>query len=221
MSSPSLPNAILCDFNGTMTNRDMLAALVDSYGHHEFLRRISDARSRGLLSLRERIAAEARVITCTLDEADARLTSLVEFDTTFIPFYRQRIRGAISLTIVSSGIEELIVRTLDRHGIRRVPLFANGVEPRPDGWRVLFRDSTPEGNAKRPYVEAAQRNGYRVVAIGDDESDFAMALVADVRFAKRASPLHRFLEARGVSHHVFNTFDDVSEQLAEQRLLGR
>lgn len=213
-------SAIFCDFNGTITNRDMLAALLESFGKGFVLREILGARSRGFFTLRESIAAQARALTCSLDDADARLDSLIAFDKTFGSFYRRNIAGGQSLVIVSSGIEPLIVRMLARHDITAVPVFANGIDASPGGWRVLFRDESPEGNAKRPYVEAAIQNGYRTIIIGDDESDFEMATIAEVRFARRASPLHEFLQTRHFDHYVFDSFDDVARLCDEERLLA-
>ncbi len=215
MNRQSLPLAIFSDFNGTITSEDMLAALLRSYGKDDVLEQISQARSRGLMSLRERIASEACNLTCSLEEADERVARTLYFDESFCRFYRQYVSEGISLTIVSSGIEPLIVRLLSRYAVRALPVFANGVDPRPDGWRVLFRDTTAEGNAKQPYVEAAMQAGFRTAIIGDDESDFGMALVADVRFAKRASPLAAYLDRLGVNYDAFETFDDVSKRLRE------
>jgi 2-hydroxy-3-keto-5-methylthiopentenyl-1-phosphate phosphatase len=106
--------AVFSDFNGTITDRDMLAALLQSYGHDALLAQITAERN-------------------------------------------------------------------ERYGVDTLPIFANGVEARSDGWRVQFRDETTEGNAKRRYVEAVARDGYSTVVVGDDQSDFDMAFAADVR----------------------------------------
>lgn len=219
MSGSKAQSAIFCDFNGTVIDRDMLAVLLESFGKANLLRELRDARSRGFLTQRECIAAQARALTCSLDEADARLRSLVTFDETFEPFYRRNVASRVPLVIVSSGLEPLIARMLERHHIA-APILANGVEASPKGWTVAFRDATPEGNAKRPYVEAALRDGYKTVTIGDDESDFGMAAVADVRFARRGSPLHAFLVERNLDHYPFDAFEDVSRRCAEERLLA-
>lgn len=212
--------AVFSDFNGTITDRDMLAALLESYGHDALLARVTEERRRGLLSLRERIAREAGALKCSLAEADARLTTLVTIDPSFLSFHRQCVEKGIVLAIVSSGIEPLIERMLERHGVT-LPIHANGVEPRSDGWRVQFRDATPEGNAKWLYVEEAARDGYRTVVIGDDESDYTMGLVGDIRFAKQGTPLERFLSDRRLPFSSFDTFDDVWERLAQERALAR
>ena len=212
--------AIFADFNGTITNRDMLAALLESYDRKTLLASITQARNNGFLSLRERIAREAAAITCSLMEAEARLRTLVTIDPAFPPFYRRCLSEGVSLVVVSSGIESLITRILGRYGIDTIPVFANDVDPRPDGWRVKFRDSTAEGNAKRPYVEAAARDGYRTVIVGDDESDFGMAIAADVRFAKCGTPLETFLQECGLAFHAIESFDDVYERLALEHLLA-
>lgn len=213
------PAAIFCDFNGTITDRDTLAALVEFYGHHDVLEHIARARALGSISLRERIAAEARFLTCSLEEATLRLRSIVSYDETFTRFSRQCARQGVALVILTSGIEPLVAEVLAYHRVRDVPVVGNGVFVTLEGWRVRFRDATPEGNAKAPYLEKARKDGVRTIAIGDDESDFEIASIADVSFAKRESVLDRYLRETRHPHYVFDTFHDVFERLVWERVL--
>lgn len=211
---------VFSDFNGTIVEPDMLAALLGAYGHSALLQQVEDGRMRGYVSLRERIAAEARALTCSLAEADALLDTLLSFDESFTSFCERCTWANVSVTLLTSGIEPLVRNMLVRHGIESIPLIANDVDDRRDGWLVRFRDATPEGNAKHPHVERARREGRRTVIVGDGESDFEMARIADVRFAKRASPLDAFLKSVRLPYHAFDTFEDVWERLCWERLLA-
>lgn len=213
------PAAIFCDFNGTITDRDTLAALLEFYGHHDVLEHIARARLQGSIGLRERIAAEAGFLTCSLEEAALTLRSIVSYDDTFTRFSQQCVRQAVPLVILTSGIEPLVADMLAYHRVREVPVIGNGVFVTLEGWRVRFRDATPEGNAKAPYAEKARKDGLRTIAIGDDESDFEIASSADVSFAKRESVLDRYLRDMRRPHYVFDTFHDVFERLVWERVL--
>ncbi|MGH7715988.1 MAG: HAD-IB family phosphatase [Vulcanimicrobiaceae bacterium] len=211
--------AIFSDFNGTITDRDTLPTLLEAYGLREAVDRTNDARATGVLNHRERIAAQARALTQSIEEAAATLNSIVRFDAGFTRLQAACAHDGIALTVLSSGLEQLIRPMLRRHGCDAIALVANEAEPRSDGWRVRFRDTSPHGCAKQSYLERARRRGMRTVAIGDDESDFEMAAVADLCFAKRESALQAYLRGTDRTHYAYATFDDVIEQLASLGIL--
>jgi 2-hydroxy-3-keto-5-methylthiopentenyl-1-phosphate phosphatase len=112
--------------------------------------------------------------------------------------------------VVSSGFRELIEPLLARERVA-VELLANGVDARPDGWRVRFRESAlcPEcGEAcKRASLPAGD-----VVYVGDGYSDRCAALAAARVFAR--GDLARDLAARGVAYEPFDDLHDVAAALA-------
>lgn len=165
------------------------------------------------MTLREVLARETALITCTLEEADAFLAAESRFDPFFADFVQCcRTRGW-PLTILSSGVAPLIERALERNGVPGVPVRANEVDARPDGWIMHFRDESDNGHDKAADVREAKARGSQTVYIGDGYSDFEASLEADVRFAKAGRSLVGYLRERGLAFTEFSNFAQVSRAL--------
>jgi 2-hydroxy-3-keto-5-methylthiopentenyl-1-phosphate phosphatase len=115
--------------------------------------------------------------------------------------------------IVSSGFHELIEPILEHEGVE-VELHANRVDPRPEGWRVLWQydehcDSCGE-SCKRSIVQRFAGDG-ELVYVGDGYSDRCAAEASDRVFATKG--LARYLDERGISYERFDDFHDVARGL--------
>lgn len=165
------------------------------------------------VSLREVLAAQTHFVRGSLDDADALVARRAHVDPSFVTLVRRCKRDGIPIVVLSSGIQPLIERALAREGISDVPVYANDVDPSSDGWTMRFRDESDNGHDKAAAVRALQRDGYRVVFVGDGHSDFDAGLTADVCFAKRGHALERFLQSRGATYEPFSTFAEVEAAL--------
>jgi 2-hydroxy-3-keto-5-methylthiopentenyl-1-phosphate phosphatase len=165
------------------------------------------------MTLREVLARETALITCTLEQADAFLAAESRFDPSFADFFAGCSERGWPLTILSSGVAPLIERALERNGLAGVPVRANDVEARPDGWIMHFRDESDNGHDKAADVREAKARGSQTVYIGDGYSDFDASLAADIRFAKAGRSLVRFLQEREASFTEFTNFKEVAAEL--------
>jgi 2-hydroxy-3-keto-5-methylthiopentenyl-1-phosphate phosphatase len=124
------------------------------------------------------------------------------------PGFRELVERHHPLTL-SSGFEELIRPLLAREGIE-VELVANRIDPRSDGWRVIWnRDEPCEvcGDwCKRGGLPAG-----RFVYVGDGYSDRCPALAAERIFARAG--LSEYLEAESVPYEPFEDLHDVLRAL--------
>ena len=86
---------------------------------------------------------------------------------------------------MSSGFVETIVPFLHTIGLGDLEILANSIDPRPDGWRVEWRDEA----ICAVCGEACKRGGLpvegEVVYVGDGISDRCAAQAADRVFATR------------------------------------
>lgn len=165
------------------------------------------------MTLREVLAAQARFVTVSLDDADAYLAQRTRFDPSFKPFVETAEARGARITILSSGVEPLIERALARNGVSHVRALANGVRADSSGWEMLFRDDSDNGHDKRADVLAASQAGDSTVYIGDGFSDFDAAVAAGRRFAKRGRALERYLHERDIAFTPFTHFDEVQRAL--------
>jgi HAD superfamily phosphoserine phosphatase-like hydrolase len=163
----------------------------------------------GEISLRDALQAEASLVRAGFDEACAVLEKAVRFDPTFADFVEDCEARGVALAIVSSGVEPVIRRALERHGLARVPVIANALDPDPNGWHIRFRDALANGTDKAAIVRAARDDGAFVTYVGDGLSDFDAALAADYVYAKRGRRLERFVSSRGVPFTAFSHFSEL------------
>lgn len=113
--------------------------------------------------------------------------------------------------IVSSGFHELIEPVLEREGID-VEVRANRLDPRPAGWRSVFRSAEACSVCGEPCKRADVVQLEPFAYAGDGFSDRCVALAAARVFARDG--LATYLEAKGAPYEPFEDFYDVAEALA-------
>jgi 2-hydroxy-3-keto-5-methylthiopentenyl-1-phosphate phosphatase len=198
MPSPRL----VLDWDGTVTAEDTLHVAIERFGDVDVFRRLEEAYGRRL-TIHEVIACEMETITAPLEEVTSYLVEHVPV--------RHGFRELVDLhdpLIVSAGFVELIEPVLAREGVD-ARVLANELDPRPDGWRVRFRDETPCEICGEPCKRAAVlAAGGDVVYVGDGISDRCAALAASRVFARDG--LARWLDEQGVVYERFEDLGDVT-----------
>jgi 2-hydroxy-3-keto-5-methylthiopentenyl-1-phosphate phosphatase len=205
-------SAVFVDYDGTITDLDTFDVLVRHYAGDAAWQAIEESLQRGDVTLREALQTEASLVRAAFDEACEVLERSVAFDPAFGDFVADCERRGIAVTIVSSGVEPVIRRALERHWLGEVPVVANGLEADPSGWRIRFRDELANGTDKAGLVRAARERGEFTTYIGDGLSDYDAALTADVVYAKRGRRLAHFLAGRGVPFTAFGSFAELMER---------
>jgi 2-hydroxy-3-keto-5-methylthiopentenyl-1-phosphate phosphatase len=98
---------------------------------------------------------------------------------------------------------------LAREGVE-LPVLANEVEARPDGWVVRFRDETVCATCGEPCKRGGLA-GEPYVYVGDGYSDRCAALAAERVFARDS--LAAYLGDRGFPYEPFRDFTDLHARL--------
>jgi 2-hydroxy-3-keto-5-methylthiopentenyl-1-phosphate phosphatase len=205
---------IVVDFDGTVTQEDLLDTIASRFGDPEVYREVDEGLDEGRLTLREVITREYEPVRRPLEEIVAWELENVSIR----PGFRELVRLAKSegwrFVIVSSGFHELIEPILEHEGVA-VELHANRVDPRPEGWKVLWQydetcDSCGE-SCKRSVVQEFAGDG-ELVYVGDGYSDRCAAEASDRVFATKG--LARYLDERGIPYERFDDFHDVAHRLA-------
>ena len=204
---------VCVDFDGTITDLDTFDHLVVTCASEDAWRYYECQLTRGTMSVRDALDAQARLIRGTVDDVDRLLVQSVRFDPTFASFVRRCRSRDIALVVLSSGIGELIRRAMVRNDLAEVEVRANEADPSPQGWTMRFADESDNGHDKAAAVRAFQRDGARVVFVGDGISDFDAALAADVRFARAGRSLERFLKKKNVGFTSFSSFAQIERAL--------
>ncbi len=196
---------LVLDWDGTVTEVDSLHMVLNEFGDV----RVYDAAENRLgreLTLHEVIALEFETVRAPLVEVVDWLRENVRVRAGFAEIVAER-----APIVVSSGFHELIEPVLEREGVE-VDVRANRLDPRPDGWRALFRTSDVCGVCGQPCKREDVVPLGRFAYVGDGFSDRCVSLAADRVFARDG--LARYLQAEGVPFEPFVDFYDVERALA-------
>ena len=197
---------LVLDWDGTVTEEDTLHRVVERFGDVAVYEHAESELGR-TMTLNEVIAEEFATVTAPLDEVVAWLLE----DTRVRPGFAELAREYRPL-VLSSGFHELIEPLLDREGLRdAVELRANRLDPRADGWRVLFRARAQCASCGEACKRSDLPQDGEVVYAGDGHSDYCAALAADRVFA--TGSLARWLEKRGVPFRPLTDFFALAEEL--------
>lgn len=210
---------IFVDFDGTITERDLLDAIAQTFGDPEVYAEVDRGLDDRTLTLHDVLRREFEPVTAPLEEVVAWVLEHAEIRPGFHEFARGAGERGDRLVILSSGFRELIEPVLAGAGLGELELVSNSIEPRPDGWRAQFRDTTTCevcGEPCKRRTVVGESGGGPVVYVGDGISDRCGAAASDVVFARRG--LARWLEEQGTPFFPFDDFHDVIGGLASRGL---
>jgi HAD superfamily phosphoserine phosphatase-like hydrolase len=209
-----MPVAWLCDFDGTVSPRDIGAAFAERFSPGGSAARVPELGEwlAGRIGHRELTRAQCAQVRAPYAEALA-FTRGFALDPAFAPFVRAVLARGDQVMVVSEGFDFYVRDHLERAGLGSLPWAANSLSFAPDG-RVTpefpFADPACEdcGNCKARHVRHHQAIGFRVVLVGDGASDRHGALAADVVLARGA--LREWCRAGGHACVEVNDFRDVA-----------
>jgi 2-hydroxy-3-keto-5-methylthiopentenyl-1-phosphate phosphatase len=210
-TSPQQATTIVLDFDGTITEDDLLDRIAREFGDPAVYQQVEDGLHAGTVTLQECITREYEPVTLPLDEAVAWVLERVRVRPGLPELVALAQERGWGVRVLSSGFDELIRPVLAAAGVDGVDVVANSVDARPDGWQVRWRDET----ICTVCGEACKRTGLpadgEVVYVGDGISDRCAAGAADRVFAIRG--LARYFDRHTMPYEPFQDFHDVVEAL--------
>ena len=204
--------SLVLDFDGTITEEDLLQQVSVRFGDADVVREVDGALAEGRISLREEITREFAPVRTPLSDVVAWVLGEVRIRPGFGELVGLARSRGWPVLVLSSGFHELIEPVLAREGVE-AEIKANRLDPRLDGWRVLWRDGSVCPVCGQPCKRAALPSSGEIVYIGDGYSDRCAALASSRVFATRG--LATYLDEQGRSYDRFEDFFDIA------RVLGR
>jgi len=211
--SRRFPVAILCDFDGTITPIDISDLIFRKFAACGLY--YSEQWLKGLIGTREEIVSTFATVSAGKKEIEAALVA-IPIDETFTELIAFARVAGIELAIVSDGLDWPIEVVLREHGIQGVRVFSNHVVF--DGEKLGFEfpwydPSTPHYGVCKPLIiQSYHAKGYKVIFIGDGQSDQAAVSEADLVFAKDG--LADYCRNTGIEALTYTNFTDVCSQIA-------
>ena len=169
---------LVLDWDGTVTERDTLALVMEWFGDAATYRRNGQLMGRSLTH-DQALEGSFATVRASLPEVVDRLLRNVRIR----PGFQALVQRHQPL-VISSGFHELIEPFLAREGVR-VQLLANRVDARPEGWQIRFRDRGVCTACGEPCKRSSLPQG-EVAYAGDGYSDRCAALAATRVFATGA-----------------------------------
>lgn len=213
MSGPrsGMPIAVLLDYDGTISLRDIGDQLMTRLGTDQQAVAAMDARYvAGEIGSRELIAWNMDMLP--RDPVLLReVASTIPQDPGIVELVALCRRLGIVVEVVSDGLGFYIESNLARLGLDDVPIYTNRNLVQGGGEGVSFPFGHPVcrvcGTCKRERVRGHADAGRLVVFVGDGPSDRYAAWHADVTFAKDS--LREWCESAGVETQPWETLADV------------
>ncbi|HEY2937071.1 MAG TPA: haloacid dehalogenase-like hydrolase [Gaiellaceae bacterium] len=197
---------LVLDWDGTCTAVDSLHLVLEEFGDPEVFTRVEGQLLAGTISYRDLMEQEFATVRAPLDDVVAFLLENARLRPGF-----HELAEAHDPLILSSGFRELIEPVLAREGVV-LEVRANRIDPRPDGWRIRWRDET----ACAVCGDLCKRSGLPegdAVFVGDGYSDRCAAGAAMRVFARDG--LAEYLDGAGAAFEGFDDFFDVLHALDE------
>jgi 2-hydroxy-3-keto-5-methylthiopentenyl-1-phosphate phosphatase len=212
--------AVVCDFDGTAIYEDIADALSKRYLGEERWQDINRRFERGDISFRDLLHELFEPIAASPEEIHDFAKAHAHFRPGFVRLMDLARDRDVPFILASGGLDIYIrpaLELLPPHLATSVALHANHAEHREGGLAISFpyddaADSCGTcGSCKGAIVRGLQRQGYRVIAIGDGNADRCMARVADRLYAR--DRLQAWCDQQRVPYTPFETLDIVADAL--------
>jgi 2-hydroxy-3-keto-5-methylthiopentenyl-1-phosphate phosphatase len=215
------PPILFLDFDGTISERDAIDALLEAYADPEWLA-IEAEWQAGRIGSRECLRAQMALVHATRAEVNALLDT-IKVDRGFADLLATCARLRAPVHIVSDGLDYCIRRILANAGPRvtralaHVQIYSSHLKLEGARWLVESSDFGPAcahgcATCKPAVMRRLNQAGARTVFVGDGLSDRYAAESADIVFAK--AKLADYCRARSIAHICYDDLGKVATYLA-------
>lgn len=218
---------LFLDFDGTITRRDAVDAILETYADPQWL--ILEAEWRaGRMGSRDCLRAQMSLVRASRKQIDALLDE-IGIDEDLVALLEMCARLHIPAHIISDGFDYCIRRILSGAGERVAALLKNGrvcaghLEKRGHLWRTefpFFHQTCAHGCAtcKPAVMRLFNETNAPSIFVGDGFSDRYAVESADLVFAKNG--LAAYCIEQSIEHTSYQNLGDVTARI-DRWLAGR
>jgi 2,3-diketo-5-methylthio-1-phosphopentane phosphatase len=199
----------LIDFDITISKKDSTDALLETH-NPEYRKKLREQYKNGYVTMREFVISGLQSLNITKEEYIKTLQDKVDIDESFIDF----IKSGADFRIVSAGTKLNIQGTLWKYGIKLGDdkIISNDISF--DGNRIKITNPFLDkemyyGVDKKEAVENFQRQGYKVIFVGDGPSDYRAVEVADFSFIRKNTRAVNFCLEKKIDFLEFDNFNEI------------
>jgi len=200
---------VQCDFDGTVTEEDTSFFLLDAFAQGDW-RRLLRKYKEHKISVGE---FNTKAFTMVKDDKPTLLEALkgkVKVRAGFHELRNYCLKKDFRLVIVSNGLDFYIKAVLKDLGLDSIEVHAAQASFHPEGMKVQYVG--PDGkrlddNFKVAYIKSFLKLGYRIVYVGNGDSDFPPAKYAHHVFA--TGELLAYCRENNLNYEPFENFIDI------------
>jgi 2-hydroxy-3-keto-5-methylthiopentenyl-1-phosphate phosphatase len=200
---------VQCDFDGTVTEKDTSFFLLDTFAQGDWRRLLREYKEHRI-SVGEFNTKAFSMISTDKPTLVKALDSKIKVRAGFHELVNYCRRRGFRLVIVSNGLDFYIEATLKGLGLNNFEVHAARASFHPEGMEVKYLG--PDGKRledgfKEAYIQSFLKLGYRVIYVGNGDSDFAPAKYAHLVFA--TGELLAYCRENNLNYKPFENFTDV------------
>jgi 2-hydroxy-3-keto-5-methylthiopentenyl-1-phosphate phosphatase len=200
---------VQCDFDGTVTEEDTSFFLLDAFAEGDWRRLLREYKEHKIS------VGEFNTKAFTMVKADkptllGALKGKVKVRAGFHELVNYCRRRGFRLVIVSNGLDFYIEATLKDLALKSIEVHAAQTSFHPEGVEVQYvgpDGKRLEDGVKEAYTKSFLKLGYRVIYVGNGDSDFAPAKYAYHVFA--TGELLAYCRENNLNYKPFENFIDV------------
>jgi len=204
---------VQCDFDGTITERDTAFFLLDAFAQGDWRQLLQEYKEHKISVGQFNAQAFAMV------KADKKtLLKVVKDESKMRDGFQELVaccsKRGFSLAIVSNGLDFYIKAILEEIGLESIEVHAAQAQFHSEGMKVQYIG--PDGKQlndgiKETYIKLFLEQGYRVIYVGNGDSDIYAAKYAQYVFAR--GELLDYCKENNLECKPFNTLTDIVKEL--------
>jgi len=200
---------VQCDFDGTVTEEDTSFFLLDAFAQGDWRRLLREYKEHKI-SVGEFNTKAFAMVKADKPTLLGALKGKIKVRAGFHELVNYCLKKGFRLVIVSNGLDFYIEATLKDLGLKNIEVHAAQASFHPEGMKVQYLG--PDGErledgVKEAYTQSFLKLGYRVIYVGNGDSDFAPAKYAHHVFA--TSELLVYCRENNLNYKPFDNFVDV------------
>jgi 2-hydroxy-3-keto-5-methylthiopentenyl-1-phosphate phosphatase len=204
---------VQCDFDGTVTEKDTSFFLLDAFGQGDWRRLLRDYKEHRI-SVGEFNTKAFAMVKADKPTLLRALKGEVKVRAGFHELVNYCREKGFRLVIVSNGLDFYIRAVLKDLGLENIEVHAAQASFHPKGMKVHYvgpDGKTLDDGFKEAYIKSFLKLGYRIIYLGNGDSDIAPAKYANHVFA--TGDLLAHYRESNLNYKSFENFGDVVRNL--------
>ena len=206
---------VQCDFDGTVTEKDVSFFLLDAFAQGDWRRLLRDYQEHRI-SVGEFNTKAFAMIKADKPTLLGALKDGVKVRAGFHELVNYCLKKGFKLVIVSNGVDFYIMAVLKDLRLENIEVHAAQASFHPEGMKVQYvgpAGKRLDDSFKEAYIKSFLKLGYRVIYMGNGDSDIVPAKYAHYVFA--TGDLLAYCRENNLDYKPFENFSEVVSDLEQ------